>query len=420
MHEETVIEVPLAQDGLDEDEIEMVCSIFRSGNLTMGKAVREFEHIFAKKMGVNHAVMVNSGSSANLLGLELLADQVSKQDGLKKEDLYVAVPAILWPTSIWPIIQLGFKALIIDTNPNSLEINFEALIEAKKEMGTQLVGVVLIHPLGKALDLTKIIELQERYGLFVLEDNCESLGAGNNNKFAGSIGQVGSFSFYYSHHITTVEGGMVVTNSEESANALLSMRAHGWTRNRLDREQIELKFPEKDKNFLFVSPGYNFRPMEFQGALGISQLGKLDKFIEQRITNVIRINRSLSGSNFKIIGADDATLTKNESKQTGLVHHSWMAIPILYTGSIFSQSDIHKFLNDHGVATRPILAGNFLEQPAGKHKNIQIYKSVSNSTYTYENSFMISNHHNLTDAQLKQIEETFLKLISIDEESNVR
>ena len=124
MYEENVIEVPLAQEGLDEDEIEMVCSIFRSGSLTMGKAVREFEQVFAKKIGVKHAVMVNSGSSANLLALELLADQVSKQEGVKKEDLYVAVPAILWPTSIWPIIQAGFKALIIDTHPNSLEIDF--------------------------------------------------------------------------------------------------------------------------------------------------------------------------------------------------------------------------------------------------------------------------------------------------------
>ena len=420
MHEENIIEVPLAQDGLDEEEIEMVCSIFRSGSLTMGKAVREFEQVFAKKIGVKHAVMVNSGSSANLLALELLADQVSKQEGLKKEDLYVAVPAILWPTSIWPIIQAGFKALIIDTRPNSLEIDFEVLIEAKKEMGTQLVGVVLIHPLGKALDLSKARELKEQHGLFVLEDNCESLGAGNNNKFAGSIGQAASFSFYYSHHITTVEGGMVVTNSEESANALLSMRAHGWSRNRLDREQIELKFPEKDKNFLFVTSGYNFRPMEFQGALGISQLGKLDNFIEQRIANVTRINKSLTCSNFKIIGADETTLGNPQNKEAGFVCHSWMAIPILYTGLTLSQSEIHSFMNDHGVATRPILAGNFLEQPAGKHESIKIYKSVLNSTYTYEHSFMISNHHNLTEAQLGRIEETFLKLISIDEESNVR
>jgi CDP-6-deoxy-D-xylo-4-hexulose-3-dehydrase len=160
--------------------------------------------------------------------------------------------------------------------------------------------------------------------------------------------------------------------------------------------------------------------MEFQGALGISQLGKLDNFIEQRIANVTRINKSLAGSNFKIIGADEATLDKSQSKEAGFVRHSWMAIPILYTGLTLSQSDIHSFMNDHGVATRPILAGNFLEQPAGKHESIQIYKSVSNSTYTYEHSFMISNHHNLTEAQLRRIEETLLKLISIDEESNVR
>ena len=420
MSERISIEVPLAQDGLDEDEIEMVCSIFRSGNLTMGKAVQEFEKRFAEKIGANYAVMVNSGSSANLLALELLADQVTQQGRLRTEDLYVAIPAILWPTSIWPIIQLGFKALVIDTKPDTLEIDFNSLIDAKKELGDQLVGVVLIHPLGKSLDLAIVKNLEEKHGLFVHEDNAESLGAGNHNRFAGSMGKVGTFSFYYSHHITTVEGGMVVTNSEESANKLLSMRAHGWTRNRLDREQIELRYPDKDRNFLFVTSGYNFRPMEFQGALGISQLAKLEKFVEKRISNVDRINSTLKGSNFRIIAADETTLPKAQSSHFAPVDHSWMAIPILYSGTTFSLSEIHRFLNDNGVATRPILAGNFLDQPAGKHDRIEIYKSVVNSIHTYNNSFMMSNHQNLTDAQLEHIEKTFTELIFIDEKSNVK
>jgi CDP-6-deoxy-D-xylo-4-hexulose-3-dehydrase len=420
MSKRVSIEVPLAQDGLDEDEIEMVCSIFRSGNLTMGKAVQEFEQRFAEKIGVNHAVMVNSCSSANLLALELLADQATQQGRLKREDLYVAIPAILWPTSIWPIIQMGFKALLIDTKPNTLEIDFNSLIAAKNELGDQLVGVVLIHPLGKSLDLSIIRDLEESHGLFVVEDNAESLGAGNHSQFAGSMGKVGTFSFYYSHHITTVEGGMVVTNSAEMANRLLSMRAHGWTRNRLDREQIELKYPERDRNFLFISSGYNFRPMEFQGALGISQLAKLEKFIEKRISNVDRVNSTLKGSNFKIIGANEAALSKPRSEYFGPVDHSWMAMPILYSGTTFSQSEIHEFLNKNGVATRPILAGNFLDQPAGKHERIEIYKSVFNSTQTYNNSFMMSNHHNLTDSQLEHIEKTFAELIHIDKKSHAK
>ena len=133
------MEIPLAQDGLDEIEIESVARIFREGNLTMGKHVREFELDFARKIGVKYAVMVNSGSSANLLALEMLAKHIGVQNHQIRANYFVAVPAVLWPTSIWPIVQLGFRALVIDTKADSLEMDLDLLIKAKLDLGDQLV-----------------------------------------------------------------------------------------------------------------------------------------------------------------------------------------------------------------------------------------------------------------------------------------
>ena len=410
------MEIPLAQNGLDEIEVELVSSIFRSGNVTMGKEVEAFESSFAKKLQVKHAIMVNSCSSANLLALEILAATIAEEDVSSRAKFYVAVPAILWPTSIWPIIQLGFHALIIDTAKNSLEIDFNLLIEAKKKYGSALVGAVLIHPLGKSLDLNKIAKLQDDLGLFIVEDNAESLGAGSPEKFAGTVGDVGTFSFYYSHHITTVEGGMIVTNLDSTANRILSMRAHGWTRNRLDKKEIENNYSNFNKDFLFVTSGYNFRPMEFQGALGVSQLKKLDDFLEKRLAIISKVIETLHGSNFHVLGSTKETSESNTRVDLtqGPIPHSWMAIPISYRGKNLTLTQIHKTLNDFGVATRPILAGNFINQPAGKHQMISKFGNLPNSENIYASSFMIGNHHNISDGQLEHLLNTLRRIIEID------
>jgi CDP-6-deoxy-D-xylo-4-hexulose-3-dehydrase len=394
--------IPLALEGLSEAEIELVCDIFRSGNLTMGKRVANFESEFAEKFGVKHAVMVNSGSSANLLALEAFVNALTTVKYVDRAKYSIAVPAVLWPTSIWPIIQLGFKALIIDTLPNSLEIDMEQLVSAKHEMGDLLLGAVLIHPLGKSLDLARIQSLRDEFGMFILEDNCESIGSGNNQHFAGTVGDFGSFSFYYSHHITTVEGGMVVTNDDHHADNLRSMRAHGWTRNRRDQWAIQSQFPDLSKDFLFVTSGYNVRPMEFQGALGSSQLKQLQSFIGQRIKNASIVHEATRNSSLSLIGANSDTLNLAQSPQGNMapVHHSWMALPINCSlgkeSSLLAQST----LVSKGIATRPLLAGDFSAQPAGQHPMIDKYGNLNNSKELYASSFMIGNHHNYSDAQM--------------------
>jgi CDP-6-deoxy-D-xylo-4-hexulose-3-dehydrase len=402
--------VPLALEGLTPDEIELVCEVFRSGNLTMGDRVREFELEFAQKFKSSFAVMVNSGSSANLLALEVLRTSTLKKSFGKKDDQFVAVPAVLWPTSLWPIIQLGFKVLLIDSKPNSLEIDFDQLLQAKEEYGSRLIGAVLIHPLGQSLDLNSVQQLQQDSDFFVLEDNCESIGSGNNNRYAGTVGDFGSFSFYYSHHMTTVEGGMITTNNEAYANELLSMRAHGWTRNRLDKKTLELTHPSLSKEFLFVTSGFNVRPMEFQGALGSSQLRKLDSFIAKRIENAKIVDNSINQSLFHLIGSD--SLRASGAKFTPSVEtpNSWMALPITVKLDGLNVNDIRSQIEDAGISTRPILAGDFSSQPASGDPSIQLYGALENSKSVYRKSFMIGNHHNYSKEQIELIGDVLVEV----------
>lgn len=390
------MEIPLAVEGLEKSEIDAVCEVFRSGKHTMGEHVARFEDSFAKHLGIKHAVMVNSGSSANLLALEAI---VRGSNSYLPENAIIAVPAILWPTSLWPIIQLGFKVLLVDTLPNSLQIDFDELIKARKKYGKKLVGAILIHPLGSVLPLDRVRELREVHDMFVIEDTCESLGAGNNDQYAGTVGNFGTFSFYFSHHITTVEGGMVVTNDEQYANDLKSMRAHGWTRNRTDASDWIESNPDTSKDFLFVTSGYNFRPMEFQGVLGQSQLKKLKGFVERRIQIATKVNDAMQNTKLKLIGFDS---NGNKARIVGeeIPSHSWMALPISIDPNFGRSSEIQFALASRGIHTRPILAGNFARQPAGKNKNIKIFGNLINSERTYETGFMVGNHHAYTDEQV--------------------
>jgi CDP-6-deoxy-D-xylo-4-hexulose-3-dehydrase len=403
--------IPLAMEGLSQQEINLVCDVFKSGKLTMGSHVASFETEFANFLGVKHAVMVNSGSSANLLAVDLMIRSAVIKTKLAISELYIAVPAILWPTSLWPVIQLGLKVLLIDSEGDSLKIDFDKLLEAKKQYGKRLIGAVLIHPLGESLDLEKILQLKEFHDLLILEDNAESLGAGNNIHFAGTVGNFGTFSFYYSHHMTTVEGGMVVTNNSEAADDLRSLRAHGWTRNRTDKILIEKANPKLPKDFLFITSGYNVRPMEFQGALGISQLKQLPEFIKKRIINANMIYKSLEGSQIELISGRKSLPLQEPEKVFNFkpVTHSWMALPIRCRNKELSIK-IQSELNSMQVSTRPLLAGDFTSQPAGNNSNIESFLELNHSKKTYETSFMIGNHHNLSQAQIEFLIECLDKL----------
>lgn len=393
------MEIPLAMQGLDSEDLRLVHEVFSSGQHTMGAKVKKFEEEFAEFVGTKYSVMVNSGSSANLLAMEVATRGQTNKLG-KSQGKMIAIPAVLWPTSLWPIIQLGYKVLVIDTLPDSLMIDLEKLRKAKKEFGNSLVGAVVIHPLGKALDLVEIEKLRTELELFIIEDTCESLGSGNNNVRSGSAGNFGTFSFYFSHHITTVEGGMVVTNDLKDYDDLISMRAHGWTRNRSDKLTIEIENPLLHEDFLFLTSGYNFRPMEFQGVLGSSQLKKFPNFLLKRISNATRVAKELTDSEFEIL---DFHTNDYEKLEPGIPNHSSMALPIKHKHPDGNIKKVMDYLSSKEIANRPLLAGNILHQPAFKHANVKIYENLRNSSYLYDHSFMLGNHHNYSDEQINKV-----------------
>lgn len=394
------MKIPLASSGLRASDIDLVTQVLKSGNLTMGKEVKKFEEMMCGYLKVNHFIMVNSGSSANLLILEALIRPTKSKPILHPGD-GVLVPAIAWPTTIWPIIQLGLIPIFVDVSETTLAIDLTKAQELIDESKIHVAAIFPIHPLGLAISPTELNSFVNRNGLVLINDVCESLGSWRENQHAGTSGLAASFSFYFSHHITTMEGGGVATNNSKIADDLRSMRSHGWSRDRYDAQEWQKYVSGNNSKFLFVSTGFNFRPMEIQAAIGSAQILEIDKFIERRRKIATMINECLSGSRLKIIGNE--YLKNNKLREA----HSWMLIPIYVTGenSENIKNDILEKLREFEIETRPVLTGNFLAQPAIKRIARQEvdHKKFVNAQDITENAFLIGAHHDLTDAQVEYL-----------------
>ena len=242
----------LASTTWGDEELEAIRRVCRSDRYTMGEEVKRFEEAFAEKFGMAHAVMVNSGSSANLIALFALADALVPADGALPRRILpgseVIVPALTWSTTIWPVLQVGAKPVFVDCDPHSLQMRPDA-IEAAITPDTS--AIVVVHVLGGAVDVAAVEAIARRRKLWLFEDTCESLGVAWNGKRVGSFGHLASFSFYFSHHITTIEGGMVVTNNAQLADLLRAIRAHGWVRDMHAGKDIAAGYPHIDPRFLF-------------------------------------------------------------------------------------------------------------------------------------------------------------------------
>ena len=258
---------PLASTTWDQEEISAVTQLLISGDLTMGKQVKEFEKQFAAYIGTRYAVMFNSGSSANLA--MLAAIKYVKNSKLSEGD-QIIVPAVSWSTTYYPVNQMGFVLDFVDINLDTLNID---IAQVEKKITPKTKAIFTVNLLGNPSNLISLKELADKYDLILLEDNCESLGASINGKLAGSFGHMSSHSFYFSHHICTMEGGMVNTDSKELMETLVSIRAHGWTRGLEPNNSVHPRSNnEWDDLFRFVLPGYNLRPIELSGAIGKVQL----------------------------------------------------------------------------------------------------------------------------------------------------
>jgi dTDP-4-amino-4,6-dideoxygalactose transaminase len=368
------IHYPLASDTWDKLEIDAINRVVASNRFSMGYEVAEFEREFATYFGAKFAVMVNSGSSANLIAIAAVV--LSEKYDLKAGD-EVIVPAVSWSTTYSVLQQYGLKLRFIDIDINTLNMDISKL---EKAITQNTKAIFAVNLLGNPNDFNPLIEICERKNLILLEDNCESMGAIYNGKYTGTFGIVGTFSTFYSHHMATMEGGMVLTNDAELNDIMISIRAHGWTRQLREESTLHIKRENKFyEMFNFILPGYNVRPIEMEAAIGREQLKKLSGFLKNRVSN---------GEYFidKFSNRNDLLMQKT------LGESSFFGFSIILKEQ-GKRDDLVKKLSENGVECRPIVAGNFTRNDVIKYFDYTIFENLDAANYLHDNGFFIGNHH---------------------------
>ena len=367
---------PLATSTWDEEELKAIQSVIDSDKFTMGQFVNSFENNFGKFIKRKYCVMVSSGSAANLLSIASLF--YTKKPRLKIGD-EVIVPAVSWSTTFFPLQQFGLKLKFVDIDLNTLNYDLDSL-ESSISPNTRMI--VAVNLLGNPNDFDKINNIIKNKNIILFEDNCESLGAEFKGKKTGTFGLLGTFSTYFSHHISTMEGGFVTTDNEELYHILLSIRAHGWTRN-LPKENLVANKSDDwfEESFRFVLPGYNVRPVEMSGAIGLKQLKKLPSFLKKR-----RENANLFVNLFK--NHPDFIIQKEIEKS------SWFGFSlIIKPGSKRKRNEVINILEKNKVEYRPIVTGNFVKNDVLKYFNYSIHKELKNADHLHDNGFFVGNSH---------------------------
>lgn len=366
---------PLAAGSWDDREVKAMQRVIRSGQFTMGENVRRFEERFARFVGSRHAVMVNSGSSANLLAVGAM--HYRRRQPWRRGD-EVIVPSLSWSTTFFPVHQYGMRLVFVDIDPATLNLDPGRLAKARS---ARTRGVFVPSILGNPANLDVIREFCERHGLDMLEDNCESMGATLGGKQAGTFGLMGTFSCFYSHHISTMEGGLVVTDDEELRDIVVSMRAHGWTRHLAARNKIVRKRKDPfDESFRFVLPGYNLRPLELSGAIGLEQLRKLPSILRQRRRNARRF--------IQLLGSDDRFLLQQENGQS-----SWFGFAMTVPpGSRLRRRTVLDTFRRHGIEVRPVVTGNFLRNDVIRLLDHRVSGRTPGADLVHDQGFFLGNH----------------------------
>lgn len=347
--------IPLNVNVMDSEEILAAKAVLDSGFFTMGKKCAEFEAEFARYVGSKHALMVNSGSSANLIATFALANKLlndSKGRRRIEPGSEVIVPALTWSTTVWPFVQAGAVPVFVDCDPVTLQVQPEA-IEAAITDKTRAIAIV--HVLGGAVDANAVREIADRHNIWLIEDTCESLGVRWDGKQVGSFGDIGTYSFYFAHHITTIEGGMVVTDDDELADLLTAVRSHGWTRHMRNPGKYLEANPHIDPRFHFVTTGFNVRPTEINGAIGLVQLGKLDRFNQRRREIGTALDIAL-----RPLCESGKLITMSFSERCDAAPFGY---PVLCESTEIRNA-LQAHLEGRGIETRPVICGNLARQPA--------------------------------------------------------
>lgn len=381
---------PLLSNAFSNSDILEGQKILKSKQITMSTKTKLFEKEFAKYTGSKYALMVNSGSSANLLALSLLTNPMRKKRLMPGDE--IIIPVVCWSTSLWPIVQHGLKPVFVDIDLKNLNIDLD---ELKKKITKKTKAIFCVHVLGLSADMFKLKKIAKQNKLMIIEDTCESFGSKFKNKFLGTFGEAGTYSFYYSHQITSGEGGMITCNNREDYEILLSLRSHGWAREKFIQKKYKKNYSNLDPRFLFINSGYNLRPTEIQAAIALNQFKRKNIFKENREFNRNKIIQNVN-SHKKF--CNQIQFLSIEKK----IKPSWFGLAIFINKKYSNKKSKYlNYLEKKGIETRPIISGNFVNQPAIKlyklDKNIKKFK---NAQVIEDLGFFIGLHTKKIDSKL--------------------
>lgn len=378
---------PLASNTWDFAEIEAINRVINSNQFTLGKEVSDFEDHFASLLSMKHAIMVNSGSSANLIACSSLLNSDRYSKGT------VLVPAVSWSTTYYPLHQCGFKLKFVDIDPRTLNIDID-LVE--DNIDDAVVGICGVSLLGNPYGMDALANLANKYNIFLYEDNCESFGAKIGNKYAGTFGTITSHSFFFSHHLQTMEGGMVCTNDDQLAAIARSLRAHGWTRDKKSGDLSDSSVDAFNKSFEFVMPGYCVRPIEFMGAVGKEQLKKWPAMFAARRENASIFQQIMKNFN-------DIILIQDEFSSTS----SWFGFAMTLIGKARgNRKKIVEIFDKNSIEYRPIVAGNFTRQSVIKRLNCDVLTNYNVADEVHYNGIFVGNDSRNLEKELKLLEKS--------------
>jgi CDP-6-deoxy-D-xylo-4-hexulose-3-dehydrase len=394
----------LASTSWGQEELDAIARVVSGGQFTMGAEVRRFEEAFAARFGVKHAVMVNSGSSANLVGVAALFHVAARP--LQRGD-EVIVPAISWATTFHPLQQYGLKLRFVDVELETLNMDVSRLEQALTPRTRMLMAVSI---LGNPAALDVMRAFCDRHGLYLFEDNCESMGATLNGRLCGTFGDIGTFSTFYSHHISTMEGGLLVTGRADIANLARAIRNHGWSRDCAPELKLgptvstpgetgpsDSSGAERDDEFFeayrFIVPGYNVRPLEMCGAIGLEQLKKLDAMLDTRRANAAHFVSLFAG--------DDRFILQRENGRS-----SWFSFTvILNPPHAIDRARVMSAMREARIGFRMITGGSFLRHDAARFFDYEIVGEIRNADTAHDHGFFVGNHPRDLKAELTSLRE---------------
>jgi CDP-6-deoxy-D-xylo-4-hexulose-3-dehydrase len=373
--------IDLVKDTIDGDDIKNLISWLETNpRLTKGELTVQFEKEWSKWLGKKYSIFVNSGSSANLAAIySLLLSNKLKNNK-------IVVPAVSWVTTVTPAVQFGMEPIMCECDEENLGLNIGHLKQIIKEHDPSCI--ILVHVLGFPNHMDEIIELCNEHNIKLIEDTCESMGSEYNNKKLGTFGDLSTFSFYFGHHMSTIEGGMISTDNEDLYHILLSIRSHGWDRDLPKSKQIELREKYNVGDFrslyTFYYPGFNLRATDLQAFIGLQQLNKLSTIIENRNINYQRYHDGIKNTEWKI----------NPPSNSFISNFSYPVI----TKNI---TELVEKLTENNIECRPLICGSINEHPFWYERYGKQELPISKKVHEY--GLYLPNNHQMTIEEVDKV-----------------